>query len=142
MSEQNKSLVRHFIEEVWNRGKLTLIDELVASDYLEHQPRADANGPEGEKEFFTRLRAAFPDIHFMIEDQIAEGDKVVTRWTARATHTGEFLGIAPTGRHGVVTGIMIDRIANGKFVEGWTIYDELGMMQQLGIVPAPEQPMY
>ena len=131
MSEQNKSLVRYVIEEVWNRGKLSLIDEVVASDYLDHLPRVEANGPEGAKEFYATLRAAFPDIHFTIEDQIAEGDKVVTRWTARATHTGDFMGIAPTGRQGVVTGIVVDRIANGKFVEGWSIFDELGMLQQL-----------
>jgi predicted ester cyclase len=138
MLEQNKSLVRHLIEEVWNQGKLTLVDELLASDYLEHQPRANANGIEGEKEYIAMLRTAFSDIHFTVEDQIAEGDKVVTRWTACATHMGEFLGIAPTGRHGVVTGIWIDRIANGKFVEGWWLFDELGMMQQLGVVPVPE----
>ena len=137
MSEQNKSLVRRFIEEVWNQGNLDFIDEVVASDYLDHMPQAEANGPEGARQFYAALHTAFPDIHFMIEDQIAEGDKVVSRWTARATHTGEFMGIAPTGRQGVVTGIVIDRIANGKFVEGWSIFDELGMWQQLGVVPEP-----
>jgi steroid delta-isomerase-like uncharacterized protein len=138
MSEQNKMLVQRFIEEVWNQGRFTLIDELIASDHLDHQPGTDANGPEGERQYVAMLRAAFPDIHFTVEDQIAEGDKVVTRWTARATHTGEFQGLAPTGRQGVVTGIWIDRVANGKFVESWSIFDELGMLQQLGVIPAAE----
>ncbi len=138
MSEQNKKIVQHIIEEVWNQGNLAVIDALVASDYLDHQPHADTDGREEVKQFYVMLRTAFPDINFTIEDQIAEGDKVVTRWTVQATHLGEFHGIPPTGRQGVVTGISIDRLANGKFVEGWTIFDELGMMQQLGVIPIIE----
>ena len=138
MSEQNKELARRGIEEVWNRGNFAIFDEFVASDYIGHQPRAEVNGPEAGKQYFAMLRRAFPDIHFTIEDQIAEGDKVVTRWTARATHTGAYQGIPPTGKQGVVTGITIDRIADGIFVEGWTNFDELGLMQHLGVIPAPQ----
>ena len=82
---------------------------------------------------------AFPDLHFTIEDQIAEGDRVVTRFTARGTHQGAFIGIPPTGKQGVVTGTGIDRFANGKIVEAWFNSDDLGLLQQLGVVPSPGQ---
>ena len=84
-------------------------------------------------------RSAFPDMQLTIEDQIAEGDKVVTRWTARGTHQGELMGIPPTGKQATVTGITVGRVANGKFVESWSNFDALGMMQQLGVVPVPGQ---
>ena len=84
-------------------------------------------------------RSAFPDIQFTIEDLIAEGDKIVTRYTARGTHRGDLQGIPPTGRQVTVTGIIISRFANGKFVEGWLDFDALGMLQQLGVIPAPGQ---
>jgi predicted ester cyclase len=98
-----------------------------------------ASMQQDREQFYATLRAAFPDIHFMIEDQIAEGDRVVTRWSARATHTGEYQGISPTGKQLSVTGIDIDRIANGKVVECWPHMDELGLLQQLGVVPTPGQ---
>ena len=82
---------------------------------------------------------AFPDVHFTIEDQVAEADKVVTRWTWRGTHQGPFQGIPPTGKHVMVTGVGINRFANGKVVENWTNMDILGLLQQLGVVPAPGQ---
>ncbi len=83
------------------------------------------------------LTTAFPDLHLTIEDEIAEGDKVVTRVTARGTHQGSFMGIRPTGKRAVVTGIVIDRFANGKTVEAWNNLDDLGLLQQLGVIPAP-----
>ncbi|HUG16887.1 MAG TPA: ester cyclase [Thermomicrobiales bacterium] len=138
MSEQNKVLERRLIEQVWNEGNLSVADEVVARDYTGRQSRGETRGPDGFKQYFAMLRGAFPDIHFTIEDQIAEGDRVVTRWTAHATHQGPFQGIPPTGNPGVVTGITINRIANGKLVEGWTNLDELGLLQQLGVIPAPE----
>jgi steroid delta-isomerase-like uncharacterized protein len=137
MSEQNKMMVSRGIEEVWNRGNFAVADELLAGDFAGHSSMAETRGPEEAKQFFASLRAAFPDLHFTIEDQIAEGDKVVTRWSAHATHTGEFQGIPATGRQGHVTGITINRLANGKVVEGWTNLDELGLMQQLGVIPTP-----
>lgn len=143
MSEQNKHLVRRSVEEVWNEGNYAVVDELVASDFVIHAstPDEEVHGPEGAKEYFRMLRQAFPDIHFTIEDQIAEGDRVVTRWTARATHAGAFKGIPPTGVQGTITGIDIDRIANDKVVECWTNLDELGLMQQLGVIATPGQPV-
>ena len=137
MSEQNKALMRRGIEEVWNGGNFDVVDELIAGDYVGHQPPIENHGPAGVKRYFAMLREAFPDIHFTIEDQIAEGDRVVTRWAARATHLGVYQGIPPTGKPGTVTGITINRVADGKVVEGWTNLDSLGMLQQLGVIPAP-----
>ena len=137
MSEHNKRLVRRGIEEVWNRGNLAAVDELVASDFVIHSSPDEIHGPEGAKQYAAMLRAAFPDIHLTIDDQIAEGDRVVTRWTARGTHLGPFQGIPSTGKQVRVTAIDIDRVANGKLVECWTNVDELGLLRQLGVLPAP-----
>ena len=139
MSEQNKVLVRRTIEEVYNLGNLAVVDELVASDFVIHSASDEIHGAEGAKQYVTMLRAAFPDIHITVEDQFAEGDRVATRWTAQATHTGTFQGIPPTGRQARVSAIDIDRIADGKVVECWTRIDELGLLQQLGVLPAPER---
>ena len=95
MSEQNKTLVRRVVEEVYNQGNLAVADELAVSDLVIHLTSQEIRGREGAKEYVAALRAAFPDLHMTIEDQIAEGDRVVTRWTARGTHTGEFQGIPP-----------------------------------------------
>ena len=139
MSEQNKQLVRRAVEEIWNRGNYAVIDEFVASDFIVHASALadEIHGPEGATHFYTTLREAFPDIHFTIEDQVAEGDRVVTRWAARATHNGNFQGIPATGKQATLTGIDIDRIVNGKVVECWPNVDELGLLQQLGVIPAP-----
>ena len=134
--EENKALVRREIEEVWNQGKLDLIDEIFAADFVCHIAGSpDIQGPEGEKQFASMFRTAFPDIKFTIEDQIAEGDKVVNRWTYTATHKGELMGISPTGVQVTVTGITIGRYAGGKVLEIWVNSDALGLMQQLGVVP-------
>jgi steroid delta-isomerase-like uncharacterized protein len=142
MSDQNMALVRRAVEEVWNRGNFAGVDEFVAGDIVIHLPAAgdEIHGPEGIRQYFTTLRAAFPDIHFAIEDQIAAGDRVVTRWTARATHTSEFQGVPASGKQVRMTGIDIDRVADGKVVECWTNLDELGLMRQLGVLPAPAGP--
>lgn len=141
MSERNKSVGRRLIEQVWNRGNFAVVDELIASDYIGHSstPDSETQGREGYKQFYAALRQAFPDLQVTVEDQIAEGDRVVTRWTARGTHTGNFQGIPPTGKQGDITGITIDRIANGKVVECWTNADDLGLLQLLGALPTPEQ---
>ena len=94
-------------------------------------------GPEDVKRFMGEFRSAFPDFHTTIEDQIAEGDRVATRWTMRGTHEGEFRGIPATGNQISVTGIGIFRFSDGKVVESWDNFDQLGMMQQLGVVPSP-----
>ena len=141
MSEQNKSVMCRAVNEVWNGENFSAVNELVASDVVLHlaKPGEEIYGPEGVSRFYAGLHAAFPDIHFSIEDQIASGDKVVTRWNCHGTHKGEFHGISPTGNPIFITGIDIDRIADGKVVECWPVMDELGMLQQLGAVPELEQ---
>lgn len=138
-AEENKAVTRRFLEEIFTAGNLALVEELFAPDYVLHDPSVpqEVRGPEGMKQYVAMYRAAYPDTRFTIEDQIAEGDEVVTRWVGRGTHQGELMGIAPTGRVVTVTGIEIDRIAGGKIEETWVSYDALGMMQQLGVVPSP-----
>ena len=136
MSEQNKALARRSIEEIWNQGKLAVIDELVASDATFHDPSVPGGkftGPQGMKQFVQIYLGAFPDVRLTINDQIAEGEEVVTRWTATGTHSGELMGIAPTNKRATVTGVDIDRYQGGKVVEAWASYDMLGLLQQLGV---------
>ncbi len=135
--EENKALVQRFVEEVWNKGNLAAADEFLAANSVGHDPDAPglAPGVEGFKQVFTMFRTAFPDLHVTVEDMIAEGDKVVSRTTARGTHKGELMGIAPTGKQVTVAEIRIHRIAGGKIVEHWGIVDKLSLMQQLGVVP-------
>jgi steroid delta-isomerase-like uncharacterized protein len=139
-AEQNKAICRRADEELFNRGNLDVADELFAVDYVYHDPTGgeDWRGPEGVKRYVSMFRTAFPDLHLTIEDQIAEGDKVAYRWTARGTHQGELMGIAPTGNRVTVTGIAIARLADGKIEEMWESSDALGLMRQLGVVPSPE----
>jgi steroid delta-isomerase-like uncharacterized protein len=140
VSQQNTTMVRRAIDEIWNRGNYALLREIAADDIVIHAspPGEDIQGHEGIVQFYGALRAAFPDLHFTIEDQIAAGDRVVTRWTASGTHAGEFQGIPPTGKAVRITGIDIDRIVDGKVVECWPEANELGLLQQLGALPAPE----
>jgi steroid delta-isomerase-like uncharacterized protein len=141
MLEKNKAISRRIVEEAFNEGSLEVVDELVGPTYVNHDPSApeDLIGPEGTKQFIGLYRAAFPDLRITVEEQVAERDFVVTRWTATGTHTGELLGIAPTGKGATVTGLTIDRIADGKLVESWNNWDTLGLLQQLGVVPALAQ---
>jgi predicted ester cyclase len=138
-TEQNKALFRRLMEEVFDRGNISLIDELFAPDFVEHEelPPGIAAGSEGVKQMSTMFRSAFPDFKATIDDMIAEGDKVVVRGTWSGTHKGEFMGIAPTGKRVSFGVIDIVRIAGGKFVEHWGQMDNMGMMQQLGVIPAP-----
>ncbi len=138
MSEQNKALVRRSTEEIWNNGNLALADEIYAANYVAHDPANPpdlGSGPEAVKKLVTMYRTAFPDVQLTIEEIIAEGDQVVTRWTARGTHKGDLMGIAATGKQTTVTGMGITRIAGGKIQEAWGNWDTLGMMQQLGVAP-------
>lgn len=141
MSQQNKALIRRAVDEVWNRGNYAALAEIVANDFVVHMPTPadDIRGRDGVTHFFVALREAFPDLRFTVEDQIADGDRVVTRWTASGTHTGAFQGIPPTGTQVRLTGIDIDRIADGKVLECWTSGDDLGLLRQLGMVPRPAQ---
>lgn len=139
MSEQNKKIARQVFEEIQSQGKTNLVDQIVANDYVGHTPPKDFNGPEGAKQFEAMLRSGFPDLRVTVEDQLAEGDRVATRWTFRGTHHGEFQGIPPTGKQVTMKGITIFRIANGKLIEGWNRPDMLGMLQQLGALPELER---
>ena len=132
-TEENKALARRAFEEVWNQGNLDVVDEIFSIDFVEHRSGPDIHGPEGVKQLATMYSIAFPDLKYTIEDQIAEGDKVVCRWTATGTHKGELMGIPPTGAQVTSTGIDIFRITDGQIVELWVNVDELGTMQQLGM---------
>ena len=135
-AEENKALVRRYVEEVVNQRNLDLLDEIFAPDFVEYGADTDqVSGVEDAKQFFDMLRSGFPDFQGTIEDLFAEGDKVVLRFTFRGTHQGEFMGIAPTGKQVTMPGIDIFRIADGKLVELWGQEDVLGMMQQLGAIP-------
>jgi predicted ester cyclase len=137
MSRQNKELISRAVEDIWNQQRFDRLPDYVAADFVIHAAHGDIHGRDGAKQFFVMLRQAFPDIQFTIEDQIAAGDRVVTRWSATGTHQGEFQDIAPTNNKVRMTGTDIDRIANGKVVECWTETDELGLLQQLGALPSP-----
>jgi steroid delta-isomerase-like uncharacterized protein len=138
-TEDNKAIVRRLIEEGFNQRNLAIFDELYALDLVYHLGSMTIQGREPYKQFISTIFTAFPDLHYTIEDQVAGADEVVTRWTWRGTHQGPFQDISPTGKQVMVTGIGINRFANGKIVENWTNMDALGLRQQLGVVPAPGQ---
>lgn len=136
---QNKNLVRRAVEEVWNGGNYDNLEEFITRDFIIHSaPGELIRGLEGVREFYTQLRNAFPDIHFTIDSQVAEADKVVTQWTARGTHKGSFRGIPATGKKFSMTAIDIDRVVDGRVVECWPRMDELGLLQQLGVIAGGE----
>ena len=134
--EGQKALVRGFVDEVISRGDLDLTDRLLASDYAYNAPGMEVRGPEGISQVFRTLRGAFPDWSETVEDLVAEGDRVVFRVTGRPTHRGEFMGIPPTGKRATVTGIVIFRLQDSRISEAWVNVDTLGMLQQLGVIPA------
>jgi len=137
MSDANKALARRVIEEVVNKGNFGALDRIVASDYTYHEPTlGEVRGRDGYKALVTMYRNAFPDVVLTIDEQIAEGDTVVTRWTGRGTHQGELMGVAPTGKRVTVQGIIVSRFIGGKLVEDIEHYDVYGMMRQLGVVKA------
>jgi steroid delta-isomerase-like uncharacterized protein len=129
-----------WFEEVFNAQNLDVSDEITAQDSVNHDPTLTdlPSGPEGDKQVVNLYHGAFPDAQIAIEDQIAEGDRVVTRWTGRGTHQGEFMGAPPSDNRVEIAGMTINRVSEGKIAETWTIYDALGMMQQIGAMPSPE----
>jgi steroid delta-isomerase-like uncharacterized protein len=131
-SAESKARVRRYFEEVWNEGNLEAIDELLSPDYLGHDPAVeDVRGPEGMKRQVQMVRDAFPDLQFVIDDQIAEGDMVATRWSASGTHRGMFLRIPPTHKSVTITGISFSRLRDGKYVEGWLERDTFSIVKDL-----------
>jgi steroid delta-isomerase-like uncharacterized protein len=132
--EENKSLIYHYLEEVFNKGNLDAVDDFFAVDGIDHNaPPGSPHGFEFMKQFHNMTHAAFSDLRVNVEDFIAEGDKVVCRFMASGTHRGEFMGFPPTGKQFKIMEIRIYRIADGKIVECWGIFDQMGMMRQLGI---------
>ncbi|MCU1340216.1 MAG: hypothetical protein JWO19_5797 [Bryobacterales bacterium] len=143
MSETNKALVRRWVEEVWNQGREETIDELFAADGIGYglgDTDVALRGPAGFKPFVRNLRGGLPDLRMTIEDIIAEGDKVTMRITAEGTHKGGHFGVAPTGHRVRIAGLVLIRIANGQIVEGWNSWDQLGLLRQIGALPASEGP--
>ena len=138
MNDDNKAIARRVIEEIFNEGRLELADELIAPEMISHDPALPEplRGPDGVRQAVAGYRGGFPDLILRIDDQCAEDDLVCTRWTAVGTNTGDFWGMPATGKQATVTGITIDRIAAGRIAESWTNWDTLGLMQQLGVVPA------
>ena len=130
----NAAIVRRYVEEVWNRGDLAAADELLASDHVRHEPRADIVGIARVREQVSGLRAAFPDLHFeaSIYPSNDDGEFVTRRWTMTGTHEGEWMGVAPTGVKVESTGMALSRFENGKIAEEWIHRDDLGFMRQIG----------
>jgi steroid delta-isomerase-like uncharacterized protein len=136
---ENKAIVRRFMEEILNANRLDLVDELFAPNYVNHLiPPGAPQGPEGERNFIGMFHAGFPDYRMALEEMVAEDDRVATAWTFHGTHTGAFVGIPPTGRAVTMTGMNIFRLAGGQIVDNRSNYDQMGLLQQLGVVPAPE----
>lgn len=136
----NTATIRDFLDAAWNRGDTSIIDRTVAEHHVEHEPDGDEVGRGHLKETILAYRTAFPDLRMSFEDQIADGDRVVTRWIASGTHQGELNGIGATGRAAQVSGIFIHRLADGQIKESWSMFDQIGLLLQLGVIqlPAPE----
>ena len=142
-AETNKALVRREFEEMFSQGgDLDTAGEFYAPDYVLHEPTSgEVRGLKAAREFAATYREAFPDLQTAIEDQVAEGDKVVSRFSGRGTHLGETEDFGPaTGNLIEITGITIDRFADGKIVEEWTNYDALSLLQQIGLIPDSDGP--
>jgi steroid delta-isomerase-like uncharacterized protein len=138
-AEQNKAIVRRWVEGGWNGGNLDLVDEFYADDYILHDPAMPVHGREGFKQYVTMYRSVFPDLRFALEDVIAEGDTVAWRITARGTHQGALMGIPPTGKPVAISALVISHFVESKWAEDWVNIDTLGMLQQIGAIPAPGQ---
>jgi len=137
MATPTAELSRRIFEDVWNRKNLTAIDDLMSADYIHHDAGTiAASGIDGYRQFVTSYLNAFPDARFTIDAAFTDGQNEITRWTVSGTHEGELAGIPRTGRRFSVTGISIARIVNGRIAESWNNWDALGLMQQLGVVPA------
>ena len=134
---QNTATVRDFLDATWNRGDTSVIDRAVAERHVEHEPDGDEVGRGHLKEAVLAYRTAFPDLRMSFEDQIADGDQVVTRWMASGTHLGGLNGIGATGRAVHVSGIFIHRLADGQISESWSMFDQIGLLLQLGVIQFP-----
>lgn len=130
----NKAIARRVFEEGFNKGDMAFADQVLSPNHTSHDPNNPPDykaGPEGMKQIIRMYRAAFPDLHFVVDEQISEGNRVVTRWTSRGTHKGPLMELGPTGKSVTVVGMTIDRIENGKVMESWVNWDLAGLMNQL-----------
>ena len=136
-TEQNKSIVRRWIEEGWNKGNVAVVDQFYTPDVVQHDPGSPApvTSSAALKQYVSVFLTAIPDLHFEIDDLIAEGDKVAWRFTSRGTQTGPLLNLPPTGKSSIVTGMVFFRLTDGKIAEVWVNIDNLGLLQQLGVIP-------
>jgi steroid delta-isomerase-like uncharacterized protein len=138
-AEESKATMRRYLD-VFEQGNIELLDKLLAPDYINHSPATPdlPTGPEGVKAVVTMFRSAIPDLRVVVDDMIAEGDKVATRYTLEGTHESELFGVPPTSRQLSIKSITVERVSDGRIRDHWRVTDELGMMQQLGAIPAPE----
>jgi steroid delta-isomerase-like uncharacterized protein len=135
-SENGKALARRFTEDLWDKGDFAVADEILASDFVDHDPVSGQRpGLAGYREMVGAFRAAFPDLRVKNEDVITEEDKVVARWTAHGTQSGRLMDIPPTGKQVTLKGIDVFRVKGGKIVERWGEFDALGLFNQLGAIP-------
>ena len=133
---RTESLISRLFAEVFNQGNLAVVDELLSPDHFTHTSFCGASpGPGGLKWLIAMFRTAFPDLHCTVEDEIRDGDQFAAHWTMRGTHRGLFMGNPPTGRQVEVQGMIFGRIENGRIAEDWTLIDQIGILQQLGLVP-------
>jgi|SRR5687768_2348689 len=138
MSERNRAIVHRWFDEVWNQGRETTIDELFSGAGVAHglgDSDLDVRGPAEFKPFVANIRGSIPDVYIRVEDILAEDDRVAVRITLEGTHTGNGLGVPPTGRKIRIQGAVIVRIVDGQIVEGWNSYDQLGLLRQIGALP-------
>lgn len=141
MSESNKQVIKAFTEDILNRGNFDRANDLVHEAFIELDPLpGQQQGREGLKAVVAQMRSAFPDMHWVISEMVAEGEKIVSRFTWTGTHRDTFLGIPATGKHVEVKGVVIDRLESGKMADSRILMDTLGLLQQLGVIPAPQAP--
>jgi steroid delta-isomerase-like uncharacterized protein len=142
MPADNKAIIRLLYEEVWNKRRLELVDEIISPSHALHDPNlsGSAVGPEAYKRQVTRFISAFPDLRFTVEDIVGEKEKLAVAWTISGTHKGEFMGIPATNKKVSVDGITISHIVDAKIMDSYLSWDAWGMMQQLGVVPALGEP--
>lgn len=135
-AEENKAMVRRIVEEAINKGEMAVVDEVLADSYVYHVPGNEVRGPDGFKLYVAMMRTALPDLKITIENMVAEGDMVASRFTIRGTHQGDFMGIAATGKQVTIAEAVFIRFEGGKEVEAWPYTDTLSIYQQLGVSPS------
>jgi predicted ester cyclase len=137
-TEQNKTIARRYFEDLWTQNNLSVIDEIIAPEVVGHVAGQTFRGGDTLRQRAKNLRTVYSDVSFTVEDQIAEGDKALVRWTFRGKHIGDYMGAKPTGKQVVATGMNLFRLADGRIAAIWVESDDLGELQQLGVVTLPE----